>query len=41
MGEANLDAFKGKDFAFVSDWLNSKGLQKLSSVFEGTNLFYL
>ena len=27
--------FKGKDCPFVADWLKSKGLHKLCSVFEG------
>ena len=27
--------FKGRDIAFVSDWLTKKGLQKLCSIFEG------
>ena len=35
MAEASLDAFKAKDTRFVADWLKSKGLQKLCSVFEG------
>ena len=35
MAETNLDAFKGKDTAIVADWLKSKGLHKLCSVFEG------
>ena len=28
-------AFKAKDTRFVADWLKSKGLHKLCSVFEG------
>ena len=35
MAETSLDAFKAKDTRFVADWLKSKGLHKLSSVFEG------
>ena len=37
MAETNLDidAFKGKNSEFVADWLNSEGLHKLCSVFEG------
>ena len=35
MAEASLDAFKAKDTRFVADWLKSKGLLKLCSVFEG------
>ena len=35
MAEASLDAFKAKDTRFVGDWLKSKGLHKLYSVFEG------
>ena len=34
-GEESLHAFKAKDTRFVADWLKSKGLHKLSSVFEG------
>ena len=34
-GEGKLDAFKAKDTRFVADWLKSKGLRKLCSVFEG------
>ena len=32
--ETNFDEFKGKDCVFVADWLKTKGLQKLCSVFE-------
>ena len=35
MAETSLDAFKAKDTRFVADWLKSKGLHKLCSVFEG------
>ena len=35
MADASLDAFKAKDTRFEADWLKSKGLHKLSSVFEG------
>ena len=35
MTETSLDAFKAKDTRFVADWLKSKGLHKLCSVFEG------
>ena len=31
----NFDEFKGKDCVFVADWLKTKGLHKLCSVFEG------
>ena len=34
-GEDKLHAFKAKDTRFVADWLKSKGLHKLCSVFEG------
>ena len=34
MTEASLDALKAKDNRFVADWLKSKGLHKLCSVFE-------
>ena len=30
-----MEEFKGRDIAFVSDWLTRKGLQKLCSIFEG------
>ena len=29
------EEFKGRDIAFVSNWLIKKGLQKLCSIFEG------
>ena len=32
---SNFDKFKGKDCVFVADWLKTKGLHKLCSVFEG------
>ena len=35
MPETSLHAFKAKDTRFVADWLKSKGLHKLFSVFEG------
>ena len=35
MAETSLDVFKGRDYTFVADWLKSKGLHKLCSVFEG------
>ena len=35
MAEISLHAFKAKDTWFVTDWLKSKGLHKLCSVFEG------
>ena len=35
MPKTSLHAFKAKDTRFVADWLKSKGLQKLFSVFEG------
>ena len=34
MGDAVLDDFRGKDFAFVANWLQGKGLDKLCAVFE-------
>ena len=34
---SNFDEFKGKDCVFVADWLKTKGLQKLCSVFEGVS----
>ena len=35
MPKTSLHAFKAKDTRFVADWLKSKGLRKLFSVFEG------
>ena len=35
MVETSLNAFKANDTRFVADWLKSKGLHKLYSVFEG------
>ena len=38
--EANFDEFKGKDCILVKrlpDWLKTKGLHKLCSVFEGVS----
>ena len=35
MAKTNLHAFKAKDTRFVADWLKSKGLHKLCSVFKG------
>ena len=35
MPKTSLHAFKMKDTRFVVDWLKSKGLHKLCSVFEG------
>ena len=35
MAETSIDAFKAKDTRFVVDWLKSKGLHKLCSVFDG------
>ena len=34
MAQTNFDVFKGKDCGFVADWLKTKGLHKLCSVFE-------
>ena len=31
---SNFDEIKGKDCVFVTDWLKTKGLRKLCSVFE-------
>ena len=30
-----MEEFKGREIAFVSDWLTKKGLQKLCSIFKG------
>ena len=35
MADTSLDAFEAKDTRFVAEWLKSKGLHKLCSVFEG------
>ena len=35
MGDAVLEDFRGKDCAFVANWLQGKGLNKLCGVFEG------
>ena len=35
MTKTSLHAFKAKDIRFMADWLKSKGLHKLCSVFEG------
>ena len=35
MTKTSLHAFEAKDTRFVADWLKSKGLPKLCSVFEG------
>ena len=34
MGDAVLEDFRGKDCAFVANWLREKGLNKLCAVFE-------
>ena len=34
MGDAVLENFRGKDFAFVANWLRGKDLNKLCAVFE-------
>ena len=34
MGDAVLGDFRGKDCAFVANWLREKGLNKLCAVFE-------
>ena len=35
MAKTSLHAFKANDVRIVADWLKSKGLHKLCSVFEG------
>ena len=35
MGDAVLEDFRGKDCAFVANWLRGKGLNKLCTEFEG------
>ena len=34
MGDAVLEDFRGKDCAFVANWLRGKGLNKLCGIFE-------
>ena len=34
MGDALLEDFRGKDYAFVANWLRGKDLNKLCAVFE-------
>ena len=34
MGDAVLEDFRGKESAFVANWLRRKGLNKLCAVFE-------
>ena len=33
--KSNVDNFKKNDCVFVAEWLKTKGLHKLCSVFEG------
>ena len=33
-GRGQLEGFRGKDGAFVANWLRGKGLNKLCAVFE-------
>ena len=40
MAETNSDEFK-EDCRFMADWLKTKGLHKLSSVFEGTKNYFI
>ena len=35
MGDTVLEDFRGKDCAFVANWLRGKGLNKLCAVSEG------
>ena len=37
MGDAVLEDFRGKDCAFVANWLQGKGLNKICAVFEVLN----
>ena len=41
MGDAVLEDFRGKDYAFVANWLRGKGLNKLCAVFEAFKLIFL
>ena len=34
VGDAVLEDFRGKDCAFVANWLRGKGLNKLCGIFE-------
>ena len=34
MGDEVLEDFRGKDYAFVANWLRGKGLNKPCAVFE-------
>ena len=38
---SNFDEFKEKDCVFVADWLKTKGLHKLCSVFEGERFLFI
>ena len=40
MGDAVLEDFRGKDCAFVANWLRGKDLNKLCVVFEGISKEY-
>ena len=37
MGDAVLEDFRGKDCAFVANWLRGKGLKKLCAVLKYLN----
>ena len=39
--ETNFDEFQRKDCIFVVDWLKTKGLQKLCSVFAGVKDLFI
>ena len=38
MGDAVLEDFRGKDCAFVTNWLQGKGLNKLCAASEGIQI---
>ena len=38
MGDAVLEDFRGKDCAFVANWLQGKGLNKLCNASEGIQI---
>ena len=40
MGDAVLEDFRGKDCAFVANWLRGKGLNKLCAVFEVFKFYF-
>ena len=41
MAKTSRHAFKAKDTRFAADWLKSKGLHKLCSLFEGIQVQFI